>query len=194
MGIENERKLLLNVNHSQELWHTLKQHKVELGVQFMDITQGYLSGSARVRHVVPHDVPVGSPRESHIFTYKTKVVGSVCEIETLIDPHDYHKLMLITKPVILKTRAKIVQGDLTWDIDFFKMPKSGAVYFLMAEVEMPEFQTELPTILDVLSPHMIRWVDAGDKRFNNKSLSNPKKVIKHVQDMGIKHEAKAATK
>jgi CYTH domain-containing protein len=194
MGIENERKLLLNVNHSQELWRSLKQHASELGIQFMDITQGYLSGSARVRHVVPHDPEPGSAREHHIFTYKVKVMGSTVELEHELDPHDYHKLMLITKPVILKTRAKICQGDLTWDIDFFKMPKSGAVYFLMAEVEMPEFQTELPTMLDVLSPYMIRWVDAGDKRFNNKSLSNPKKAIKHLQDMGIKHEAKAATK
>lgn len=183
MGIENERKLLLNVNHSQELWHTLKQHKVELGVQFMDITQGYLSGSARVRHVVPHDVPVGSPRESHIFTYKTKVMGSTVELEHDLDPHDYHKLMLITKPVILKTRAKISQGDLTWDIDFFKMPKSGSVYFLMAEVEMPEFQTDLPDVLGVLRPHMIRWVDAGDKRFNNKNLVNLNKVKKLLKDV-----------
>lgn len=183
MGIENERKILLDTRKSDQLWQDLKHRKSELAVQFMDITQGYLSGSARVRHVVPHDPEPGSPREYHIFTYKTKVVGSVCEIETLIDPHDYHKLMLITKPVILKTRAKIVQGDLTWDIDFFKMPKSGSVYFLMAEVEMPEFQTDLPTMLDVLNPYMIRWVDVGDKRFNNKSLGHLNKVKKLLKDI-----------
>ena len=183
MGIENERKILLDTRKSDQLWQDLKCRKSELVVQFMDITQGYLSGSARVRHVVPHDPEPGSPREYHIFTYKTKVVGSVCEIETLIDPHDYHKLMLITKPVILKTRAKIVQGDLTWDIDFFKMPKSGSVYFLMAEVEMPEFQTDLPTMLDVLNPYMIRWVDVGDKRFNNKSLGHLNKVKKLLKDI-----------
>lgn len=183
MGIENERKILLDTRKSDQLWQDLKHRKSELAVQFMDITQGYLSGSARVRHVVPHDPEPGSPREHHIFTYKTKVVGSVCEIETLIDPHDYHKLMLITKPVILKTRAKIVQGDLTWDIDFFKMPKSGSVYFLMAEVEMPEFQTDLPTMLDVLNPYMIRWVDVGDKRFNNKSLGHLNKVKKLLKDI-----------
>lgn len=180
MAIENERKILLDTHKSDQLWQDLKHRKSELQVQFMDITQGYLSGSARVRHVVPHD-PLCL--DYHIFTYKVKVMGSVCEIETLIDPHIYHKLMLITKPVILKTRAKIVQGDLTWDIDFFKMPKSGSVYFLMAEVEMPEFQTELPSMLDVLSPYMIRWVEVGDKRFNNKSLVHLNKVKKLLKDI-----------
>lgn len=183
MGIENERKILLDTRKSDQLWQDLKHRKSELAVQFMDITQGYLSGSARVRHVVPHDPDPGSPREHHIFTYKTKVMGSTVELEHDLDPHDYHKLMLITKPVILKTRAKIVQGDLTWDIDFFKMPKSGSVYFLMAEVEMPEFQTDLPTMLDVLNPYMIRWVDVGDKRFNNKSLGHLNKVKKLLKDI-----------
>lgn len=75
MGIENERKILLDTRKSDQLWQDLKHRKSELAVQFMDITQGYLSGSARVRHVVPHDPDPGSPREHHIFTYKTKVMG-----------------------------------------------------------------------------------------------------------------------
>jgi CYTH domain-containing protein len=177
MPIENERKLILDPSGSQQLLSDLRKIP---DVKFMDITQGYLSSGARIRHIVFHGPPT---EDQYLFTFKVKVMGAVCEIECPITPHDYHKLMLITKPVILKTRAKIVQGDLTWDIDFFKMPKSGAVYFLMAEVEMPEFQTDLPTMLDVLNPYMIRWVDVGDKRFNNKSLGHLNKVKKLLKDI-----------
>lgn len=194
MGIENERKILLDTSKSAQLWKDLKSARLEHGVQFMDITQGYLSGSARIRHVVPHEPAAGDPRELHIFTYKTKVSGSTVEIETQISVHDYHKLMLIVKPLVLKTRAKICQGDLTWDIDFFKTPKSGQVYLMMAEVEMPEFQTEQPDLHPLLHPYALKWIDLGDKRFNNKNLANIKKVQKTLIELGIKVEDKAATK
>ena len=148
----------------------------------MDITQGYLSGGARIRHIVLHGT---STADQYLFTFKVKVTGSVCEIECEIDPHDYHKLMLIVKPVVLKTRAKIKQGDLTWDIDFFKTPKQGQVYFLMAEVEMPEFQTDTPELHPLLHPYALKWIDLGDKRFNNKNLAHLNKVRKLLKDQNL---------
>lgn len=186
MGIENERKLLLDVNRSQEI---IKRLRSDTTVTWYDITQGYLSGSCRVRHVVPHVNPI--PDEKFIFTFKTKVRGSTVEIENEISTHDYQKLFLICKPVIVKTRAKIPCAGHHWDVDFLRKPKSGDVYLVMAEAEMPEFATDLPPVHDLLEPYALRWIDQGDKRFNNRNLSNPKKAAKAVQDVS---DAKNAAK
>jgi CYTH domain-containing protein len=191
MGIENERKILLDTTKSAQLWRDLKAARSTYDVQFMDITQGYLSGSARIRHVVPHEIKDG---DKYIFTYKVKVMGSIVELESPLCPHDYHKLMLIVKPLVLKTRAKIIQDELTWDIDFFKTPKSGQIYLTMAEVEMPEFQTDQPDLHPLLHPYALKWIDLGDKRFNNKNLANIKKVTRTLEDMDIKGEIKTAAK
>ena len=182
MAIENERKVLLDLTQVNSLLTDLRTHQAQFDVQFMDITQGYLNGSSRIRHVVPHN-PQGGKDEYHIFTYKTKVTGNTVEIETEISIHDYHKLFLVVKPVILKTRAKIVDGCMTWDIDFFKTPKSGAIYLAMAEVEMPEFKTDAPPVHQLLEPYALKWIDFGDKRFNNKNLANPNKVQKLLKDL-----------
>lgn len=178
MGIENERKLLLDVNRSQEI---IKHLRSDPHIAWYDITQGYLSGSCRVRHVVPHVNPI--PDEKFIFTFKTKVRGSTVEIESDISVHDYQKLFLICKPIIVKTRAKIVCGDYTWDVDFLRKPKSGEIYLVMAEVEMPEFEPDVPAPHELLEPYAMKWIDQGDKRFNNRNLSNPKKAAKHVQEL-----------
>lgn len=179
MPIENERKLLLNHTKSELLIADLRSHP---NVEFMDITQGYLSGGARIRHIVHHK---SSCEDNYVFTFKVKVMGSTVEVESSLAPHDYHKLMLIVKPVVLKTRAKIKQGELTWDIDFFKTPKQGQVYLAMAEVEMPEFQTEQPELHPLLHPYALRWIDLGDKRFNNKNLANLNKVRKLLKDSNL---------
>lgn len=186
MGIENERKLLLDVVRSQEI---IKQLRSDPAVSWYDITQGYLSGSCRIRHVVPHVNPIQN--EQFIFTFKTKVRGSTVEIENEISTHDYQKLFLICKPVIVKTRAKIACGDYTWDIDFLRKHKSGEIYLAMAEVEMPEFANDIPKVHELLEPYAMKWIDQGDKRFNNRNLSNPKKAVKIMSDVA---DAKTATK
>jgi CYTH domain-containing protein len=181
MGIENERKLLLDVQRADQLFKDLKKAVPEYGVEFFDITQGYLTGAGRIRHAVPH-VPSDSSKEAFYFTFKTKVRGATVELEQEISTHDYQKLFLIVKPWLIKTRAKIVQGSFTWDIDFFKTPKQGVVYLAIAEVEMPEFETQTPEIHPLLVPYAVRWIDQGDKRFNNKNLSNSNKVNKLLRD------------
>jgi hypothetical protein len=56
---------------------------------------------------------------------------------------------------------------------------------------MPEFATELPLIHELLSPHAIKWIDQGDKRFNNRNLSNPKKATKAIEEItDVKNTAK----
>ena len=177
MPVENELKVIL---HADNLAAVLKSFKKNPECKTYDITQGYLSGSARIRHVVPHD---STQKEQYLFTYKTKVGGNVVEIETDISLHDYNKLFLIVKPVIHKTRIKYKNNQHTWDIDFFKTPKSGNIYLAMAEVEMPEFEFETPEPLEMLKPYIVKWVDAGDKRFSNKNLWNASKVSQMVREI-----------
>lgn len=186
MPIEHERKLILHTPQHAQL---LKELRSDVSVEWFDITQAYLSNSCRIRHVVPHRTNYHT--EQFVFTFKTKVRGATVEIESPIDVHDYQKLFLISKPVIVKTRAKIQCSDHHWDVDFLRKPKSGEVYLVMAEAEMPEFATELPEIHPLLEPYALRWVDQGDKRFNNRNLSNPKKAAKAVADIT---DAKAASK
>lgn len=186
MPIEHERKLILHTPQHAQL---MKELRSDVSVEWFDITQAYLSNSCRIRHVVPHVNPLTD--EAFIFTFKTKVRGSTVEIETDLSVHDYQKLFLISKPVIVKTRAKIQCADHHWDVDFLRKPKSGEVYLVMAEVEMPEFATELPDIHKLLEPYALKWIDQGDKRFNNRNLSNPKKAAKAVADIT---DAKAASK
>ena len=90
---------------------------------------------------------------------------------------------MISKPVVVKTRAKIVCGSHTWDIDFLRKPKSGEIYLALAEVEMPEFERQLPSVHPYLEPYAVKWITHGDKRFNNRNLANPKKTAKAVGDL-----------
>lgn len=185
MSVENERKLLLDVSRAHELLTQLRNCG---DVKLFDVTQGYLNGAGRIRHMVPHK-QTNMISESFLFTYKARVQGSVVEIETSIDIHDYQKLFLIAKPWLVKTRAKLQQGIYTWDIDFFRTPKQGNIYLCMAEVEMPEFEVDCPDILPILQPYATQWVVNNDKRFNNKNLCDAKKTTKLLASLaGNGHE------
>ena len=178
MPIEFERKLLLRTANSTSLIADLQQ---QAEVEWFDIVQAYINNSCRIRHVVPHNLI--AEKEKFVFTFKTKVRGSTVEIEQDISVHDYQKLFLISKPVVVKTRAKIVCGSHTWDIDFLRKPKSGEIYLALAEVEMPEFERQLPSVHPYLEPYAVKWITHGDKRFNNRNLANPKKTAKAVSDL-----------
>jgi CYTH domain-containing protein len=175
--VENELKVILHADNLPALLNAIKKLPES---NTYDITQGYLSGSTRIRHVVPHD---SSSKEQFLFTFKKSVLGNVVEIETEISVHDYHKLFLIVKPVVHKTRIKYKNGNHTWDIDFFKTPKNGNIYLAMAEVEMSEFEFETPEPLDILKPYIVKWVEVGDKRFSNKNLWNAGKVSQIVREI-----------
>jgi len=177
MPIEHERKLLLWMNKPVDVLRSLKALPQ---VTTFDITQGYISKSARIRYLVEHQ----SQNEQHVFTYKVKVAGATVEIEQEISIHDYHKLFLIAKPIIYKTRCKFKDGNNQWDIDFFKTTKSGEIYLVMAEVEMPEFEMELPEPHELIAPYVLKWIEKDDKRFQNRNLGNNKKIAKLLKDIG----------
>lgn len=179
MPIENERKLLLGLSRAQELLTVLKQHIGQHSIELFDITQGYLSSNARVRQSTPHVTGL----DKFYFTYKKRIGEQTIELEQSISVHDYQKLFLISKPVVVKTRARIDMSGYHWDVDFLRKHKSGEIYIAMAEVEMPEFQNELPPIHPLLEPYALRWIDATDKRFNNRNLANVKRAQRAQQEV-----------
>jgi CYTH domain-containing protein len=168
--IENERKYLLCVD--PDIY--FKQLKEHLKADCYEIQQGYLSGHARVRHLLRHDTRT----EQYVFTYKKKVAGNIVEIETDIDQADYARLWTVVKNVVYKTRAKIKFEENIWEIDFFKDKRTGSIYFVMAEVELPEDMLEPNSIPEFVQEHLYYKVPLNDPRFKNKNLSNKKKVLK----------------
>jgi CYTH domain-containing protein len=173
MSVENERKLLLDLTKVNDLLDILKNSSQ---AQWWDITQSYLPSACRIRHCVPH-FPTSLQEEHYLFTYKVRVNEQTIEIETTITKDDYEKLKLITWATLHKTRAKIIDDDLTWDIDFFR--SNNEIYLNLAEVEMPEHQLECPVILPILKPYAKVWISPDDSRFNNVQLCN-RQIVKQL--------------
>jgi CYTH domain-containing protein len=175
MPIENERKLLLRHNMSEQL---IQELSAVPQAYVQDITQSYLPQGGRIRCIR------SSTTTSHVFTYKCDVDDQTVEVETDISLGDYAKLSKISTHTVHKTRISIcentplsflIQRPLLWDVDFFRDAQQR-IYLALAECEMPEFQTVLPDILPYLQPHAVCWIPADDKRFASKRLHNPDKV------------------
>ena len=81
----------------------------------------------------------------HVFTYTRPVDGQIVEIETEISAVDFERLWSQRRETLQKLRYSWNDGPFHWDIDFFKTD-GNRTYFIQAEVEMPEGQTEPPPL------------------------------------------------
>jgi len=186
MPIENEVKFILDPVNPEEFLNNLK--KIE-NVHLFDVTQGYLTGHARIRRLVDHI----TEEHRHVFTYKTKVSGKTVEIETDITLNDYEKLWDVVQEKIVKTRVVFHDNDHHWDIDFFTNPKTGKYYLIMAECELPEFMTRPARIPDWINNVLLSEIGPlEDAKWKNKKLANPKKVAKQFNE--LKQRVKSASK
>lgn len=176
MPIENELKYLLNSESEAKLRQTLNGIKNK---ESYDIWQGYLTSHARIRKIVCHQ----NKNTRYVFTYKLKVSGKTVEIETDISINDYTKLMEAVEEKISKTRISFYRNEEKWDIDFFLDPKSGKCYLIMAEVEMPEWQTQPSHIPEEIQEFVFYAVPKDNKKFNNKQLGKPAQVKKMILNL-----------
>lgn len=104
-----------------------------------------------------------------IYTYTFKLdVNKIIEIETEISFEDYLLLKRNSCLTVVKTRYEIDD----WEIDFFKT--GGGVYFVQAEIELPESQKAPEEIHPLVKKYLIHSVDIGDNRFTSKKLGNIK--------------------
>jgi adenylate cyclase len=147
MGIEIERKFLLKDNS----W----QKEAVRGVKYY---QGYLSGNGisgtRVRIA----------GNKGILTIKSAIKGiSRTEFEYEI-PLDDAKFMLhhfASKPLISKTRHKIVHAGFTWEIDVFDGENEGLI---LAEIELKDEKQQFE------KPAWVGREVTGDMKYYNSRL------------------------
>lgn len=162
MPIENERKFVLN-----EQAATLEAELGALpGVSRHLLRQAYLDAPGlRIRSLE------GEAGTAHIFTYKRTIDGKVVEIETGLSAIDFARLWTQRVETLVKTRYSWADGGYHWDVDFFKRD-DGSTYFAMAEVEMPEGQSEPPPLPDFLAKHLLMIAPSLDPRFTSKRIAD----------------------
>ena len=162
MPIENERKFVLN-----EQATGLEANLAGMpGVARHLLRQAYLDAPGlRIRSLE------GEGETTHVFTYKRTVDGQVVEIETGLSAVDFARLWTQRMESLVKVRYSWTEGRYHWDVDFFKRD-DGSTYFAMAEVEMPEGQTEPPPLPDFLKPHLLMVAPALAPRFASKRIAD----------------------
>lgn len=138
----------------------------------INIQQGYLPSctglTVRIRHAITDNA------SKWFLTVKQDVFGRTIEIENEISEKDGEDLWSQTNYRLKKTRYRIKDGDLVWEVD--KFLDGHRVYCVLAEIELPEKSpapTDLPTFI---SDHLILAVPYGDKRFSSRKLSHISKT------------------
>lgn len=154
MPIENELKYILSLKLKEQAFSNWKK---------VEIKQGYLDDGPRIRKY----------GDDLVFTYKKWVesINALVEIENKISQKDFDYLFPMCTDIVRKTRFVKNNDGCEWVVDFLKNEHDD-VYFILAEVEMPE-EMESPThILKELKSNVILIPEKGDKKFTNKMLSN----------------------
>jgi len=161
MPIENERKFVLKDDGNLETRLTKTP-----GIRRDLLRQAYLDAPGLRIRSVETDKEV-----RYILTYKRTINGQVVEIETAISAIDFERLWTTRNETLEKVRYSWDEGRFHWDVDFFK-GDDGRTYFAMAEVEMPEQDTEPPPLPGRLAGYLLEAAPLGDPRFTSKRLAD----------------------
>lgn len=177
MPIENERKFVLD-----DLSGALEARvAARPGVSRSYLHQAYLDTSGLRIRSIESDVS-----KKNVFTFKRLVDDQVVEIETEISAVDFQRLWKTRCESLHKARYSWRDGRFLWDVDFFKTD-DGRTYFALAEVEMPETETEPPPPPDILAPHVLLLAPRNDPRFTSKRLADrahAERLLKEIRDKG----------
>lgn len=155
MPIENELKYVLPRDFDAACLGGWERH---------DIRQAYLDDGPRIRQI----------DAEYLFTYKkwAPQAGELVEIETAISHEDFELLWPLCVESLRKTRYVKAIGEEEWVVDFL-YDAAGAVYFVLAEVEMPRLATAPDAIPPEIRDRILHSVGSGDNGFTNKKLSDP---------------------
>ena len=166
MPTEHEYKYLISMDIAGRTGTSFLAQKAK---EKQVIKQGYLNfnkgTSTRVRCTTVAN------KQSWSFTFKQKVGDRVVEIEKKkIDDRDGQDLWSVCIAKLEKDRYLIEDGDLTWEIDFFK--NGDNVYCVLAEVELPEGAPRPENVPNFLKDYLLYEVGLEDDRFSSKRLSD----------------------
>jgi hypothetical protein len=184
--IENEIKRVLRYSPTLEDELTKKYG-------YHDIQQGYLNPNSRIREITHQSGLV-----DHVFSFKQRLPnGHNIEIESdEITKSDFDNLWEFTESRLFKRRVSVFQMmrdpnpnhedtiTIRWDIDFPRWP-SGAVYFSMAEAEMPPTMDEPPSVLKDIKPFIAHEVPRSDNRFSARKIADEKHAKKLAEELGL---------
>lgn len=167
MPIENEKKYIMNF-HCESIVSNNSTKKT-------NIEQGYLVRkdglTVRIRKST-------DKYDTHYcFTLKQRVDNKIVEIENEISKKDFNLLATKASAWVQKDRYYL---DGNWVVDFFR---NKELYFVMAEIEMPEDVEEPDFIHPIVAQNLIYAVKKEDSRFSSKKLSDmeyAKKLLKEV--------------
>lgn len=144
------------------------------------IKQGYLAFSkgmtTRIRQVFQQ-----GKKTKWYLTFKQKVGDRVVEIETKIDKRDAKDLWGVCIGKLKKFRHFYDNNGVVWEVDFFY--KGHHLYFILAEVELPEGSSRPNELPNFLKDHMLYPVDLDDDRFSNKKLGDVEYATKIYQEI-----------
>lgn len=164
MPTEHEYKYAISLEIANDLDHPTL---LKIAKEHQHIKQGYLAFSkgmtTRIRGIQDGD------KHRWFLTFKQKVENRVIEIEKKLDDRDGTDLWSVCVGKLKKDRYVIEDKGITWELDFFK--KGHHLYFVLAEVELPEGASRPKTIPDFFKNYVLYEVPLTDDRFSNKRLA-----------------------
>jgi CYTH domain-containing protein len=139
---------------------TCKKHLV--------IEQGYLAFSKGMSCRVRCTREKGQAKW-HL-TFKQKVTDRVVEIEKKLDERDGSDLWNVAVGKLSKDRYVFDENCVDWELDLMK--RDGGIYFILAEVELPEGARRPKVMPWFMQKHSLYEVPLSDDRFSNKRLGD----------------------
>lgn len=166
MPTENERKYVL-INEPKVVHEIATKANRILAIEQAWLYHGK-NWTYRIRKIYgPH-----YPDPIYKATFKQKVQKRLIEIETDIDERDYYDLLNLSDTILHKTRYIIPVGALKWEVDLFYNEKRSNLYFVMAEVELPEGTKGPALIPSFISDNLLFEVPADNIEFSSRKLQN----------------------
>jgi CYTH domain-containing protein len=154
MSIENERKFILRQDFNAEVLQ---------GWDIEDIETAHLGEGARVRCI----------NGQLYFTYKRWITrqNRLREFEPPVPRDVYEDYASEASEITRKIRYSTKIDDEKWSVDFMRDAR-GQIFFVLAEVEMPEGR-DMPNTMPIqIAGHIIHLVDRKDARFSDRRLAD----------------------
>lgn len=165
MPTEHEYKYVISTDVLKENPEAILRMKCD---KHLIIEQGYLAYSkgytSRIRSITE------SGKTKWFYTMKQKVTDRVVEIEKKLDDRDGNDLWSYCVGKLKKDRYVFKDHGIVWEIDLFK--HDGSIYFILAEIELPEGSPRPKLQLDFIKSHILYEVELTDDRFSNKRLGD----------------------
>ena len=163
MPTEHEYKYVISLDFAKDYDHEALKSESD---SFLKIKQGYLSFSKGMTARIRCQTFIN--KDQWVYTFKQKVGNRVIEIEKKIDKRDGKDLWSVAVAKLKKTRYIIDNNGMIWELDLFR--NGNNLYFIQAEVEMPEGSKRPKNIPDLFKDYVIYEVPLDDDRFANKRL------------------------